>query len=254
MGSNAHPYHRIAIMARKKDSKRKLKRTLRQRLAKRFKGRLESLESRELLASDLLESLARNDGTVLSPQGAPHLDLVGPTRGGEVSAAPPDIITASLVASNQTLENVVNLKAGDRSLETSHIVINERTWIKYPILGIAIVLDYMAGWIKQIGLPYAYGFAIIFFTVAVRAATFPLNKKQIESTKATQEIQPILKELQKKHGDDREKLAQEQMRLYKEYGVNPLGGCLPLIVQMPIWLSLKMPRGVFANIKLKNWG
>ncbi|MEM7034387.1 MAG: YidC/Oxa1 family membrane protein insertase [Chloroflexota bacterium] len=139
---------------------------------------------------------------------------------------------------NQTLENVVSLQAAGRTLETKSIVINERSIWKYPILGIAQVLDYMADWINRLGLPYAYGFAIVFFTVIIRAATFPLNKKQIESTKATQEIQPILKELQKKYGDDREKLAQEQMRLYREYGVNPLGGCLPLIVQMPIWLSL----------------
>jgi YidC/Oxa1 family membrane protein insertase len=53
-----------------------------------------------------------------------------------------------------------------------------------------------------------------------------------------QDLQPKLKEIQEKHKGDREKLAQEQMRLYKEHGVNPLGGCLPMLVQMPIWFAL----------------
>ena len=53
-----------------------------------------------------------------------------------------------------------------------------------------------------------------------------------------QELQPELKKLQEKHKNDREKLAQEQMRLYKEHGVNPIGGCLPMLIQFPIWIGL----------------
>ena len=79
---------------------------------------------------------------------------------------------------------------------------------------------------------------IILFTVLVRLATFPLNVQQIKSSKAMQELQPKMKELQEKFKGDREKLAQEQMKLYKEHGVNPLGGCLPMLVQMPIWFAL----------------
>ena len=62
--------------------------------------------------------------------------------------------------------------------------------------------------------------------------------QQIKSSKAMQELQPKMKELQEKYKNDREKLAQEQMKLYKEHGVNPLGGCLPMLVQMPIWFAL----------------
>ncbi len=89
-----------------------------------------------------------------------------------------------------------------------------------------------------IGIPYSFGFAIILFTLIVKALTYPLNKKQLESTRATQELQPKLKELQKKYANDKEKLSKAQMELYKEAGVNPMGGCLPMLVQMPIWFAL----------------
>jgi YidC/Oxa1 family membrane protein insertase len=80
--------------------------------------------------------------------------------------------------------------------------------------------------------------AIVVFTVLVRLLMYPLSAQQVRSSKKMQELQPELKKLQEKHKGDREKLAQEQMRLYKEYGVNPLGGCLPLIIQLPIWIGL----------------
>lgn len=80
--------------------------------------------------------------------------------------------------------------------------------------------------------------AIILFTILVRVIMQPLNAQQMRSSKAMQELQPELKKLQDKYKNDREKLAQEQMRLYKEKGINPLGGCLPLIIQLPIWIGL----------------
>jgi YidC/Oxa1 family membrane protein insertase len=80
--------------------------------------------------------------------------------------------------------------------------------------------------------------AIIFFTVIVRLLMTPLMLPQQRSAKKMQELQPKLKELQNKYGKDREKLSQEQMKLYREAGVNPMGGCLPLLVQFPIWIGL----------------
>jgi YidC/Oxa1 family membrane protein insertase len=80
--------------------------------------------------------------------------------------------------------------------------------------------------------------AIIFFTIIVRVAMTPLMLPQQRSAKKMQELQPRLQELQKKYGKDREKLSQEQMKLYKEAGVNPMGGCLPLLIQFPIWIGL----------------
>lgn len=80
--------------------------------------------------------------------------------------------------------------------------------------------------------------AIIVFTVIIRLLTFPLTSQQLKSSQAMQKLQPELKKLQEKHKNDREKLSQEQMRLYREYGVNPLGGCLPLVFQFPIFIAL----------------
>lgn len=80
--------------------------------------------------------------------------------------------------------------------------------------------------------------AIIVFTVVIRGLMTPLMLPQQRSAKKMQELQPRLQELQKKYGKDREKMSQEQMKLYKEAGVNPMGGCLPMLVQFPIWIGL----------------
>lgn len=80
--------------------------------------------------------------------------------------------------------------------------------------------------------------AIVVFTVLIRLLTYPLIMQQQRSTRAMQEVQPKLKKLQEKYKNDREKLAQAQMELYREHGVNPFGGCLPLIIQLPILLAL----------------
>jgi len=80
--------------------------------------------------------------------------------------------------------------------------------------------------------------AIIVFTVIVRTLMTPFMLPQQKSAKRMQELQPRLQELQKKYANDRERLAQEQMKLYKEVGFNPLGGCLPMLLQFPIWIGL----------------
>lgn len=87
--------------------------------------------------------------------------------------------------------------------------------------------------LTPIGLP-SYGLAIILVTILIKALLYPLTKKQMESMKKMQAIQPKMKEIQEKYGKDREKLAQKQMELYRQEGVNPAGGCLPLLIQMPI--------------------
>jgi YidC/Oxa1 family membrane protein insertase len=80
--------------------------------------------------------------------------------------------------------------------------------------------------------------SIIGLTLTVRAALIPLFVKQIKSSRNMQLIQPKVKELQKKYGHDRERLAQETMKLYRESGTNPFASCLPIIIQMPIFLAL----------------
>lgn len=84
----------------------------------------------------------------------------------------------------------------------------------------------------------SYGLAIIIFTLFVRAILFPLTLKQLHSSTRMQELQPQMQEIQKRYKDDKEKLNQELMKMYKENNVNPMGGCLPLLIQMPILFSL----------------
>ena len=83
-----------------------------------------------------------------------------------------------------------------------------------------------------------YGWAIIVLTILVRLVLFPLNRKSTLSMRRMQEIQPLLKELQTKYKDDPRKLQQEQMRLYSEHKVNPLASCLPMLIQLPIFIAL----------------
>ena len=84
----------------------------------------------------------------------------------------------------------------------------------------------------------AWVLSIICLTLVIRIALIPLFVKQIKSSRNMQLIQPKVKELQKKYGHDRERLAQETMALYKETGTNPFASCLPIILQMPIFLAL----------------
>ncbi|MFC2058470.1 YidC/Oxa1 family membrane protein insertase [Chloroflexota bacterium] len=83
-----------------------------------------------------------------------------------------------------------------------------------------------------------FGLAIVALTIFVRVIMLPLTNKQMKSMKAMQEMSPRLKELQKKYGKDRQRFAQEQMRLYREQGISPLSGCLPMFLQLPIWIAL----------------
>lgn len=85
-----------------------------------------------------------------------------------------------------------------------------------------------------------FGWAIIIFTILIRLLTYPINKQQMESSKAMQELQadPKWQKTQKKYKNDREKLAQEQMKIYQEKGINPLGSCLPTLLQFPIIIGL----------------
>jgi YidC/Oxa1 family membrane protein insertase len=83
-----------------------------------------------------------------------------------------------------------------------------------------------------------YGVAIILLTVLVRIVTAPLTTRQMRSMAKMGNLQPRIKELQEKYADDRQRQSQEMMKLYKESGVNPLGGCLPIVLQFPVFIGL----------------
>ena len=85
-----------------------------------------------------------------------------------------------------------------------------------------------------------FGIAIILFTILIRAVTWPLNAQQMKGAKAMQDLQndKDWQAIQKKYAKDKEKLAQEQMRVYREKGINPFGSCLPTLIQFPIIIAL----------------
>jgi YidC/Oxa1 family membrane protein insertase len=82
------------------------------------------------------------------------------------------------------------------------------------------------------------GLAIIVFTIIVKTLLLPLTIKSIRSSKAMQELAPKIKEIQKKYGQDRQKASQETFALYSQHGVNPMAGCLPMLIQMPIFFGV----------------
>jgi YidC/Oxa1 family membrane protein insertase len=79
-----------------------------------------------------------------------------------------------------------------------------------------------------------YGVAIVLLTVLIKLILFPLDRRSARSMKEMQKIQPLIKQLQAKHKDDKRQLQIEQMKLFKEHKVNPLGGCFPILLQFPI--------------------
>ncbi len=111
-------------------------------------------------------------------------------------------------------------------------------WQMLVVWPLAKALIYLDGLMRDANVPFHWGFAIVAFTVIIRLLMFPLTLTQIRGMQAQKEIQPKIQELQKKYGKDREKITQEQMKLYQEAGVNPLSGCLPLVIQMPILFGL----------------
>jgi len=105
---------------------------------------------------------------------------------------------------------------------------------------------------------HSAGLAIILFTVAVKIVLMPLTLSQLRSAREMRKLQPKVKELQKRYSKDREKLNQEMMELYREHGVNPMQGCLPSLLQIPIFFGvyyaiLNLTRIPTANILLGRW-
>ncbi|RDV84904.1 protein translocase component YidC [Ammonifex thiophilus] len=101
----------------------------------------------------------------------------------------------------------------------------------------ATLLEWLYKVTVAIGVPN-YGLAIIMLTILVRLVLLPLNYRQMRSVVALQQLHPKIKELQEKYKQDPQKLQQKLMELYREHNVNPMAGCLPLLIQLPILIAL----------------
>ncbi len=107
----------------------------------------------------------------------------------------------------------------------------ERTFRFFSLL-ILPVLEFLYKFIPN------YGLVIILFSILIKILLYPLTKKSYMSMRQMQMVQPLMTELRKKYKDDPQRLNKEMMKLYKEHGVNPMGGCLPMLLQMPLLFAL----------------
>jgi YidC/Oxa1 family membrane protein insertase len=103
------------------------------------------------------------------------------------------------------------------------------TLLVHPLINLLVLADYFV---------HDFGLAVVIVTVAIRLALFPVFRAQVRSSRAMQQLAPAMNDIKKKYGSDRTKLQQEQMKLYKERGINPIGGCLPMVVFFPVLFAM----------------
>ena len=144
----------------------------------------------------------------------------------------------------------VNVAAGNEAKLSSKLWVGPKNQdaMESVAKNLELTVDY--GWLWFISIPLFkiltfihsiignWGFSIIVLTMIVRGVMFPLTKAQYTSMAKMRLLQPKLMELRERYKDDRQKIGTETMKLYKSEKVNPLGGCLPLLIQMPIFIAL----------------
>lgn len=166
-------------------------------------------------------------------------DLVVSVQSGTHSLAPGETLqrTSTLYAGPLDEQLVVGLD-GDMA-----------EMIDYGFFGVVSklllkILRFFQSWVHN------WGLAIICLTLLINAILFPLTRKSFASMQQMKKLQPHMQKLKEIHKDNPQKLNQEMMELYKKYNVNPLGGCLPLLLQMPIFIALY--QGLVRSIELKG--
>ena len=119
----------------------------------------------------------------------------------------------------------------------------------YPITNVLVAI-YQG--LLYVHIPYALGFAIMLLTVLIRIILLPLTASQLRASKKMQELTPHISKLKEKHKNDAKTLQAEQMKLYKEHGVNPAAGCIPAVIQLPIIFALYAVLRQIVNVNPKT--
>jgi len=144
----------------------------------------------------------------------------------------------------------IHIPVGDTERANFSVYVGTKEINDLKAVGVHLddAIDY--GWFTVVAIPIVYilqffhsiihnwGIAIILMTIFVKLLLHPINIKSLKSMKAMQQLQPKMKELQAKYKDDKAKLNQETMQLFKAHKVNPMGGCLPMLAQFPIYIAL----------------
>jgi YidC/Oxa1 family membrane protein insertase len=182
--------------------------------------------------------------TILAPQG---------TDGTQVWATPVNLSTnddqpvraiqgaieipAFSLPSGEAKTVTFNIYAGPKEFNRLARLPNDQAeimnfgWAKWVSELLLTVMNTLHGWVKS------YALAIIIMTIIIRSLLWPLQNAATKSMRKMAKLSPIMNELREKYKDDPQRLNQETMKLYKEYGVNPFGGCLPMLVQIPIFFG-----------------
>ena len=103
------------------------------------------------------------------------------------------------------------------------------SFLVHPLINLLALADYFV---------HDFGFAVVIVTVAIRLALFPVFRAQVRSSRAMQELAPAVNDIKKKYANDKAKVQQETMKLYQERGINPIGGCLPMLVFFPVLFAM----------------
>jgi len=173
-----------------------------------------------------------------------------PTELRFVGAAANGLGEATLIASDARGHVAYNLFIGPKEVRLlgtlghhldKAIYLGWFAFVGGPLLQLMLYLTLVTG---------NYGWSIILLTIGIRVAFYPVNKRQALAMKGMQRIQPELKKIQEKYKDDREQLNKEMMELYRRHKVNPLSGCLPMLLQLPVFLGLY--NALMQSIELRH--
>ncbi|MEI6819663.1 MAG: membrane protein insertase YidC [Verrucomicrobiota bacterium] len=111
------------------------------------------------------------------------------------------------------------------------------SWMQWPARGLNFLLNKYHSVLDHVAKNWSWGLAIIFLTITVRLIIWPLHAKSTRTMKRMSKLQPEMAKIKEKYADDPNKINTETMGLYKKYGINPLGGCLPMLIQIPIFFG-----------------
>ena len=125
------------------------------------------------------------------------------------------------------------------------------SWISNPLNWLLNVL--FGSIFSRMSDTWGWGFAIVALTIIIRAAMWPLQNKSTRAMKRMSKLQPQMKELREKYADDPGRMNQEMMKMYRDYGINPLGGCLPLLVQIPIFFGFYIMLQYAVELRQKEF-
>lgn len=111
-------------------------------------------------------------------------------------------------------------------------------WFGFVSRPLSRLMNWIHSWVGEVSPVWGWGWSIIILTLLVRLCLWPLTSVQIKSSQRMAKMQEPLKEIREKYKGDNKKIQQETMRMYSEYGINPLAGCLPIFIQIPIFIGL----------------